>query len=434
MATTPTQYTVTSGLTQVTLQLPTSGSAQFKPTDGAATQTLVVGKSGGPSQSTTFTLVNTDGAEYMEAFVTVEYTSTSTVISPSYCHVYFKPGGTNWYWAGNPNVPGDNTTVFVDGAKDHLRLTIAFQVPTQPNPAQSPSVWPALDSTVVYLLDQNANGNLLFRGNEPLTSGEKNQSVDFLGLHNLLAKRYQQQTGKNDFPAIGSYVLRDIAFLNANPNDEGPILLSELQSFGGTNLSQLNGEVWFPATPALMGPGIPAQMMNANIQPSGGSPTHPNLTYLQKFVANLSIWMNTQVLPPVGPQPPLPYVYYIHCSSGHDRTGMAAAGYLMVNRGLGLSDSFIYGTTIHKMNGESSGNLVRDCVDVTSGAVDPDRSRCFVAGNADATDSPYNDTIVALYNLINSTSDTLSASAISGDPALGNKGTVYVHSTYPWSS
>lgn len=108
----------------------------------------------------------------------------------------------------------------------------------------------------------------------------------------------------------------------------------------------------------------------------------------------------------------------------------------MARYGMGLSKAYILGTTIHKLTAPAGGNLIQNCVDVDHSTPDASRSRCFVAGNATATDSPYNDTIVDLYNICfhPGAGESLSDTALSGDPAATPAPPtppVYVYSTYP---
>lgn len=420
-------YTLDPGTSQVTISILSLDAYFVLEGQTAKLQTFTYGAIGtAQSNPQQFTL-HSDG-QYVLAMIESQYDSTKIATSPSYCHLYFKPEGSNWLWATDVQT-GDNGSLFTIGQGQQTTNSIAIQVPTEANPAGVPGGLPNLDSSIVFLLDKNANGNLLFRGNEPLNDQMTNQSVDFTALHQVLKAQYEKQTSKTDFPEIGSYILRDIAFLDPDPAGEGNILAAEIGSFGATDPKQVD-QKWYPETveKPLSG-GMLGQVANWNVEPTGGSPKHPNLNMDVEIAKNLSTWMGTQLTDAAGND--IPTVYYIHCASGHDRTGMVATGYLIHNYTMDLSRAYILGTTISKLSIPMGGNLIQNCYDITSKAEDKLRSRCFVAGNG--SDSSYNDTIVKMYNTLTaSTTGAFSTDAISGDPAIGNVGTVYVHSYYPW--
>jgi hypothetical protein len=122
----------------------------------------------------------------------------------------------------------------------------------------------------------------------------------------------------------------------------------------------------------------------------------------------------------------VPYVYYIHCASGHDRTGIVASSYLIVNRGLDLKKALIQGTTIAKLPSDMGGTqLIVDCQDIdgsNKNGIDPDRSRVLMIAGI------YDTTVLNIYNSQNPSSPlaAVPADAVSSDPA-------YVYSEYPWS-
>lgn len=417
------EYTLNPGESQVKITL-ISADASFSNTSSVTE--FNYGQVGVSKPSTNFTVYSQ--GEYVLALIETQYspvTGPPVIDPPSYCHIYFKPEGTNWLWSTNAQTD-DNPSIFPNGQGERNNSVINIQSPTEQNPASIPSTYPNLNSELVFLLDKNANGNLLFRGNEPLKPGKTGQDIDFQTLHNCLKAKYQLQTGSYDFPGMGDYILRDIAFLSPNPLGEGPILLAEIGSFGATETSQVD-QKWYPETPGTFSKGMKGQVSNWNVEPASSS-TSLNV----EMVNNLSEWMNTPYTDPTTGAT-IPVVYYIHCSSGHDRTGMISSGYLMRHYGLGLSEAFILGTTIHKLNLNYGGNLVTNCEDIFGdGTVDPIRSRCFVAGTAQ--NPTYNDAVVNIYNSLNYVnSGKLSSKAVSGDPAIGNTGTAYVYSHYPWN-
>jgi hypothetical protein len=413
------EYKLTPGKNKVSIKLITA-EASFSNTE--VTDTLVYGSITTSEASEDFTLYA--NGKWVYALVTTEYDKKGTTISTetSYCHMYFKPDGTTtggapWIWAIDAQ-QSDNRTIFVDTQIEHQHKEIVFQLPTVANPPGSISTYPNLNPSVVFLLDKKANGNMLFRGNEPLDSGLRHQKVDFQALHNALKSKHDAQTTPGTFPAIGKYILRDIAFLDHSPVGELQILLHEIASFGATEHSQVD-EVWYPTTPTKLPSGMIAQVTNWDVE--------PGLNAINvKCVKDLSKWMDTQSKHTDEKGNVIPVIYYIHCSSGHDRTGVISSGYLIENHDFGLSKSFILGTSINKIT-SSSGNLVKNCDDITTGNLDTNRSRCFVAG------SSYNSTVESIYKTLKDvTSASLSTKAVSGDPAISNSGTAYVYAKYPW--
>lgn len=417
-------YDLKPGTSQVTITLISKG-ASFSNTE--STKTFNTGTIGNKNPNENFTVYS--NGEFVYALIETQYkpitrTGHKPIDPPSYCHIYFKPGGTNWLWSTDAQT-ADNDSIFPGGQGERTGSTITIQSPTDQNPSSLPSTLPNLNSELVFLLDKNVNGNMLFRGNEPLKPGLKCQDIDFHTLHNCLKTKYQRQTGLDNFPEMGKYILRDIAFLGHNINGELPILLAEVGTFGALELSQVD-QKWYPASPKNFSSGMKAQVSNWNVEPAETS------TALDvEMIKNLSTWMNTDSPYKDANHNPIPVIYYIHCSSGHDRTGMISSGYLMHHYGLGLTDAFILGTTIHKLNASYGGNLVTNCKDFVSKEIDSNRSRCFVAGTQ--ANPTYNNGILNIYNTLHSTAVTeLPSKAVSGDPAINNTGQAYVFSHYPW--
>ncbi|WP_074407636.1 hypothetical protein [Aquimarina megaterium] len=417
-------YDLKPGTSQVTITLISKG-ASFSTTESI--KTFNTGTIGNKNSKESFTVYS--NGEFVYALIETQYkpvtrTGHKPIDPPSYCHIYFKPGGTNWLWSTDAQT-ADNDSIFPGGQGERTGSTITIQSPTDQNPSSLPSTLPNLNSELVFLLDKNVNGNMLFRGNEPLKPGLKCQDIDFHTLHNCLKTKYQLQTGLDNFPEMGKYVLRDIAFLGHNINGELPILLAEVGTFGALELSQVD-QKWYPASPKKFSSGMKAQVSNWNVEPAETS------TALDiEMIKNLSTWMKTDSPYKDANHNPIPVIYYIHCSSGHDRTGMISSGYLMHHYGLGLTDAFILGTTIHKLNASYGGNLVTNCEDFVSKEVDSNRSRCFVAGTQ--ANPTYNNGILNIYNTLHDTAVTeLPSKAVSGDPAIKNTGQAYVFSHYPW--
>lgn len=421
-------YKLDPGTSQVNIKLITAGAYFIQHGSTNQENEISYGQIGTASDPLSFTVYSSD--TYLLALVETQYGPVTlpggaTVNPPSYCHIYFKLGSTDWFWATDAQT-ADNVTIFARGSGQSTSTDIKIQSPTAINPNGIVSEYPALNSDLVFLLDKNSNGNMLFRGNEPLKAGISSQSVDFAQLHQVLQTKYNLQTGLNDFPAIGSYILRDIAFLNAS-GDELDILTAEISSFGATSASQVDQQ-WYPAAPPFANPlagGMIGQVANWNVEQGSA-----NVAFDVQVAKSLSTWMDTQEQNASGTD--IPTIYYIHCSSGHDRTGMMASAYLMQHYSLDVSDAFILGTTILKPSIPIGGSVVQDCCDITSGLVDPLRSRCFVAGDG-GTDSPYNDTVIDIANTIFKVTDSaFNTYAVSGDPEIDQSGNAYVHSYYAW--
>jgi len=92
-------------------------------------------------------------------------------------------------------------------------------------------------------------------------------------------------------------------------------------------------------------------------------------------------------------------IYYIHCASGHDRTGMASACYLASTALDALSSeasssdidkainkAYIMGTTLQKQP-TTGGDIVATCYDWKTGDKNLTKSRCFPVENAGYTES-----------------------------------------------
>lgn len=415
-------YTLNPGKNIVTITLISKG-ASFS--DTSLETTISYGSKSSLKSADPFTVYS--NGEWVFALVETQYDPVAkpAVTGPSYCHMYFKPGGSasgggDWFWAIDVQ-PSDNNTIFVNNnTVQHTNTEIAFQAPTKVNPLGPPSTYPSLNTSVVFLLDKNENGNMLFRGNEPLDTGLRGQRIDFNALHNALKAKYEIQTGLSDFPSMGNYVLRDMAFLDHSPFGELPILIHEIASFGAIDSKQVI-ETWFPAKPKNFS-GMLGQVSNWNVETA----TTLN-TRNVNCVKLLAEGMSTPSKFKNSDGDTIPVIYYIHCSSGHDRTGMISSGYLMKKYGYGLDKSFILGTTIHKLSHAWGGNLVVDCDDISTNNVDPNRSRCFVAGET------YNHAVERIYEtLTNTTSAHLSPVAKSGDPAINESGTAYVYPSYAW--
>jgi hypothetical protein len=402
--------------TAVTLTL-LSGSfnANGSFTPGSNLPSITVGSVGGGGASLPFTIYN--DSEYAEGFVTITYASAAGSPNPTAeCHLDFFLSGSIPYWSVDANGYLNDDTSIIGSYSNQTPGNLPVVQPTGALPPGPSSLYQVLDENMVFLVDlvdlPDKNVNMLFRGNVPFaapTVADGPQQVDFANLHNYMKVRYEAQTGKLDFPAIKNYILRVVCLQSSA--SEGDSILMELKSFGGDSLGQLlPAGKYYPNIYML--PDVPRQQMcNFDLEPG-------DVNFDFNSAQSLRNWMNTSET--------LPCIYYIHCASGHDRTGMMAAAYLIMNKqNLNLQQAFICGTTVAKLPPGMSGNQLHvDCNDIdgiNEGNIDPNRSRITLIATV------YNQTVLDIYNQFNSSNPpiTLPAIAIQTDPA-------YVYSEYPW--
>ncbi len=282
-----------------------------------------------------------------------------------------------------------------------------------------------LREEMVFLVDKNSN-NMLFRGNCPLAAPSKAdgpQSVSFDDLHDYMKSQYENQTDQKDFPEKGAYVFSDICL--QNPTSEGGSILSELQSFGNkkAKMSALDDNAWYPS-------GGPANVNGHLVQMSLWSIQNNKDAYglNAQLAKSLSEWMNKSHK--------VQRIYYIHCASGVDRTGLAASTYLASNhKNLSLLQSFIYGTTVNKQPGDSAGGKQVNCQDmhITPAKTDPNRSRYLPGGSA--PNDSYDDAIVDVWNKIRKPTTKVTDLPVNSglEKGLLNPNTCYVYDDYPWA-
>lgn len=385
----------------------TSGAIYLSGSTTPQSSLKLVAPSSGAAQS----FIIGGDSEYAEGYVTITYSVGGGSVQTAECHLNFFLASTSWNQDGQGSFPNDNTTIIPLASTEGSPTNIPVTQPTGGGSSGVDSLYQVLNPEMVFLVDYYPeNKTMLFRGNTPFnapTTSNGQQSVDFAKLHQCMREKYESQTGNTDFPSINTYTLRDVCLQSTT--SEGGSILWELESFGGTELSQLNNQVWVPADAT-----VPQnQMCNWEIEPHN---TQSNDAFDMEAVEKLSGWMN---------QANSDYViYYIHCASGHDRTGIVASAYLIKNRAFSLQRSLIYGTTLPKLTIQSTQMQV-NCQDLdgsNKGQIDPHRSRLMMIANI------YDETVLNIYNSINPTTPetTLPAEAMSIDPP-------YVYSTYPWS-
>ncbi len=407
---------------EATLKI-TSGSLSYPdPTDPSTTKTgtsVTIGSTSATSGSgVAVTISQSDG--YVDGHVSIKYGSNGGSAS---CKIDFSLNNATLPW----HIPNDANNANILTEIPGHPLTIPVSKPTGTVPSGVQSTCQPLNTQVVFMVDKNTNGNVMFRGNCPLAPAKVNwgpQSIDFQVVHDILATRYKEATG-NDFYSIGDYVWCDVNL--QSPGDEKSFLNYEIQSMGGTNESQLADQAWYPQTGHWTDPvtGMNCRMVNYSI--------NPDVTVdstIDNFDASCSKMLHEKMNHLETGE--LPHVYYIHCASGHDRTGIIASTYLARQyTSMSLNEAFIRGTTVHKLLG-GTGQLQPNCrviTDPTHKKISTIHSRILLIG------PKYNATVVNIYNYnikgIKSSSDsgwkTLTGDTLKENPA-------YVYDDYPWST
>ncbi len=366
-----------------TLQLQKFSTATL--TVAGSSVTSISGKGG---DTIVFTVGN---GEYIDAIVHTTYASNSFGNTASQCNVCFILAVSSsfvWQVTGNA-AQGDNPTIFTPSAlkntTEHDTTVLSVVMPTAANPSTPPSSAKVLNPTQVYIVDYDAEKkNLLVRGNSPLgkeTNG--NQLINFTDLENAISAACEAASID---PLMDSYVLHDISLLS---KAEEYIWAYEYYSFGNKNTPSLETQTWFPATPTM----IPAladenkkgQWCRWNIEPDMIGQDLADLT--KQLKTAMASDANSTTLD----------IYYVHCASGHDRTGMVSATYIanLEETGITLDEAFVMGTTLQKqqpaMNG---GDIVVECNNWKTTTESQWKSRCFMA------DAAYNNTFLKAMDIL----------------------------------
>lgn len=378
-----------------------------------------------------FTVYN--DSQYAEGIVTLQYLASDGSTQSAECHVNFLLSSSNPSWAQDTqgSFPSDNTTILLPNSSTYgtaQPIALPPTIPTASGGGGIDSLYQVLNPQVVFLVDKRENGNLLFRGNTPFaapTVANGPQVVDFAGLDAVMRAQYALQCpdDPSGFPALGSYVLRDICIQSVD--SEGGSIQMELNGFssGGVGtadvpLSEIY-QKWYPQPSAPLVP-VLRQMSNWPIEPH----LHKTNDKIDLATAQqLSTWMARAES--------LPHVYYIHCASGHDRTGILASTYLIVGRQMSLERALLSGTTISYVppaQVPQGGQIHTNCVDIDIGStgnhpVDYSRSRLLLINEI------YYHTIRLIYNLVNPDSKV---SATPSDWTTSTGPAARVYSKYPW--
>ena len=211
------------------------------------------------------------------------------------------------------------------------------------------SLFPPADNSRVqndrtYLLDMNKKtGNYLFRGAEPCIQKAGSTgpwTFDYEGLVAGMQQRVQKQLGKTkNLPK--KFILIDVSLIN--DGSENAMLKAEYEFFGGSG-SNITANAFQPALNEdahTINSDVTGRLLWWDIMPLVDGAKSSNLTGL---VDELSLLMNTDNTG----KNATPYVIYIHCASGQDRTGEVAISYLLKNSNMSSADAFVYGTTIYQ--------------------------------------------------------------------------------------
>lgn len=344
-----------------------------------------------------------EGADYINAVTNsvcmfeAPGTNQSTE-TKSQCNICFilEPGSPFIWQATGTRGQGDNPSMFPPGpgrnATEHDTTTVTVQKITQANPSVPPSSAQVLRPSQVFLVDWDIkNKTILVRGNSPLgQESNGGQTIDFKNLQTAIVDACAAANGPT-LADLGDYVLHDIALLSSA---EEYIWGNEYFSFSG-NIDEPNNAqcTWFPATPTpLRGitTGSPTgQMCRWNVEPVDTSIGTVEPMILTTLATHLKSWMETS--------DEVYHIYYIHCASGHDRTGMVASTYLAYKSltssipfgpvASQIDKAFIYGTTLQHQS-STGGDIVQECYNFGTTTLSTTKSRCFLA------DGNYNDTFL----------------------------------------
>jgi hypothetical protein len=382
-----------------------------------------------------------EDAEYISAVVSVKYpteVSPSPKDTSSACNICFilADGKLTWQVTGT-YAQGDNTTIFTSGKMSegdptqHHSTILDVIVPThENNPNVAPSAAKVLQKSQVFVVDWNSTEKtLLVRGNSPLGPKTKGggQLINFQNLQDAISAAC---TAANISPDFSTYELYDVAFLS---KAEEYIWADEYYSFGGKEDAPNTTEQWVPATlfnlPGLSNSTAKGTWSRWNIEPASDG------TILEAMVKMLKAGMSANSSVNLK-------IYYIHCASGHDRTGMASACYLASTAldALGseasskdidkaVNKAYVMGTTLQKQP-ITGGDIVATCYDWTSDDKSLTKSRCFPVESAGYTKSLMK--ALALLNSNNSPYSLTNTKATDKTPTGEITPKSYVMKDYPF--
>lgn len=410
----------------------TTKTYQLAPTAGVAVTVTVTGGSlvGESHQSFKYGTVGGSTAPAAKSFIVSSQNDYAQLLleindgtHKNYIHVDLQLAGPTgdknpWQWMQVPQA-GDNGSALALGKQYNNVLGVGKPTATPPGP--KPSRYQVLNSEVVYLVDYDkTTGNMLFRGNNPFDQGStptsRDQRVDFAGLHEAMKLHFDKQVKSADssasFPDKGDYVLVDVSVISNT--SEGQQLQQEYESFGGTAGQFPPSQTLYPSTP-YVSQGYNSQLLWWQLQPNG----EDSALQLAEEIDSLWKTAGTQTAKKASK----PKIFYIHCTSGHDRTDIAAVTYLMKRRGQSLSEAYIRGTTVGKLPSAMKNNQIIPKADnLGTTTVNPYKSRIFPISES------YNTTIEADCSSIYKNGPcSLTDNDKSKSPA-------YVYNTYTWAN
>lgn len=338
---------------QLVLNMQNDTDFQFVDEKGKVHKTITVDASISNTAVTKNITVQSNSSAYASSYIVTTFAANSFGDTSSQCNLCFNltnPGGDSYWSITGTSSQGDNQSMFPDTKTAGTTNIVEVQISTTKNPPVNPSQAPVLDPNMVFLLDKSEDV-LFFRGNAPLGAYDKKtnplQLIDFSLFQQALQQAYKKATGE-EMPAH-NYELDIVALLGSSGNILGP----EYQSLGGQYDKVENTQNWYPALkdePNTIGSlEYTTRICQWNINPAGSSDGH-YVTMIEQLAENLNTWFTTGLTDGTGQKeanPPAKRIIYMHCSSGHDRTGMAATTYIAKKKLLG--DSFVGGSTSFKV-------------------------------------------------------------------------------------
>ena len=450
-------YTLTAEIgVQVILSKQNDTQFEFV-VDGNVMTSVTVGIVGSTASSSIEVKVRSNDSAYANSIITCNYPKVKND-KTSQCDLCFNltnPGGDS-YWSITGGVSqGDNPTIYKNSTPGGT-ATVEVQIPTKANSNVKPSPQPVLDPEMVFLLDKTDDA-LFFRGNAPLgakTKDNPNQNIDFTTFQTALSAAYKIATGAT--MPTENYELFVIALLSPGEN---AILIPEIESFGGSASSL--SEKWYPAgengypIPGLKK--VTGRMCQWNLNPAGTS-DGKYVKMAQSLATKLNEWVYTDPIKPeicatestMTKSPTIKRIFYIHCSSGHDRTGLMACSYLNQKKIVfsqyankttfgdeDLTASYIMGTTLNKIK-YTGGHYAKNCYDVNDKTQESaTRSRCFLISTAyDKTVQWTAEQLVAAATGKTAPSLSIGTNALSGDSNYPSEPQTktYVEPYYAWDN
>ncbi len=415
-------------------------------------KTVTIDASNSDSPVTKTLTVQSSSSAYANSYIITTYSKNAFNNTTSQCNLCFNltnPGGDS-YWSitGTPS-QGDNQSMFKNINTAGYNNTVEVQVSTEKNPPINPSQAPVLDPNLVFLLDKSED-TLLFRGNAPLGAYDKVknplQLIEFPSFMDALKSAYKKSTTE-EMPSE-SYELCVIALLADNSDN---ILNPEYQSFGGEHSAITNQTNWYPALAdnptkiTTVTPNITGRICQWNINPAGSKDGH-YVTMVKELATNINTWFKSNLTDSSSQTDKgaaKKRIIYFHCSSGHDRTGMAASTYVaykkiseskFINGSkfeiADLVESYLMGTTLNHIP-YTGGHYAQTTYNLGTTTKNPNKSRCFLNSvGYDDTVSWVADKMVGAESSFN----LKGTAAVSGDLNYPNENgnDAYVEKKYVW--